>query len=91
VFSTAPVDDVLASIKDRVGLVQQEAGVARLVSKWDEAGLKPYPSAVKVDVTDQLLAAFRLDAKQLKLASEIRNHDPLPLAKAKQMVLEGRL
>ncbi len=91
VFSTAPVEDVLATIKDRVQLVQQQAGVSRLLSKWDEAGLKPYKSAEKVEVTEQLLSAFKLDAKQLKVASDIRKHDPLPLEKAKQMLREGKL
>ena len=91
VFSTAPVDDVLATIKDRVELVQKQAGVSRLISKWDEAGLKPFKSAEKVDVTDPLLGAFKLDEKQLKVVSDIRKHDPLPLAKAKQMLREGKL
>ncbi len=91
VFSTAPVDDVLATIKDRVELVQKQAGVSRLISKWDEAGLKPFKSAEKVDVTAPLLGAFRLDEKQLKVVSDIEKHDPLPLAKAKQMLREGKL
>jgi hypothetical protein len=91
VFSTAPVNDVLATIKDRVELVQKQAGVSRLISKWDEAGLKPFKSAEKVDVTDPLLGAFKLDEKQLKVVSDIRKHDPLPLAKAKQMLREGKL
>jgi hypothetical protein len=91
VFSTAPVDDVLATIKDRVELVQKEAGVSRLLSKWDEAGLKSYRSAERVDVTEQLLGAFKLDAKQLKVVSEIRKNEPLPLAKAKEMLREGKL
>ncbi len=91
VFSTAPVEDILATIKDRVGLVEKQAGVSRLLSKWDQAGLKPYQSAEKVDVTEQLLGAFKLDAKQLKVAADIRKHDPLPLAKAKQLLREDKL
>ncbi len=91
VFSTAPVDDVLAAIKDHVQLVQQQAGVSRLLSKWDQAGLKSYKPAEKVDVTDQLLGAFKLDAKQLKVVSDIRKQDPLPLAEAKRLLREGKL
>ncbi len=91
VFSTAPVDDVLAAIKDHVQRVQQQTGVARLLSKWDEAGLKPYKSAEKVDVTDQLLGVFKLDGKQLKVGSDIRKQAPLPLAEAKRLLREGKL
>jgi hypothetical protein len=91
VFSTAPVEEVLATIKDRVELVQKQTGVSRLLSKWDEAGLKSYKSAEKVDVTEQLLGAFKLDAKQLKVAADIRKHEPLPLAKAKELLREGKL
>jgi len=91
VFSTAPVEDVLATIKGQVELVQKQTGVSRLLSKWDEAGLKPYRSVEKVDVTEQLLSSFKLDAKQLKVVSEIRKHEPLPLAKAKELVREGKL
>jgi hypothetical protein len=91
VFSTAPVEDVLPTIKDRVERVQKEAGVSGLPSKCDEVGLKPYQSAEKVDVTEQLLGAFKLDAQQLKVVSEIAKHDPLPLAKAKELLHEGKL
>ena len=91
VFSIAPVEDVLATIKGQVELVQKQTGVSRLLSKWDEAGLKPYRSVEKVDVTEQLLSSFKLDAKQLKVASEIRKHEPLPLAKAKELLREGKL
>ena len=91
VFSTAPVEDVLATIKDQVQLVQAQTGVSRFLSKWDEVGLKSYKSAEKVDVTEQLLSAFKLDAKQLKVASEIPKHEPLPLAKAKELLREGKL
>ncbi len=90
VFSTAPADEVLASIKDRVTLVQKQARVSQLVSKWDEA-LKQHPSAEQVDVTDQLLGAFKLDQKQAKVVAEIRKQEPLPLAKARESLREGKL
>lgn len=91
VFSTAPVDDVMASIKAQAAQVQKQAGVSCLLSKWDEAGLAPYQSAEKVDVTEQLLGAFKLDASQRKVASDITKHDPLPLAKAKELLRAGKL
>jgi hypothetical protein len=91
VFSTAPVEEVLATIKDHAEEVKKQAGVSRLVSKWDKAALDRYPSAQQVDVTEQLLSAFKLDAKQLNMVADIRKHDPLPLATAKQMLREGKL
>ena len=91
VFSTAPVDDVLAEMKDRLPAIQNEAGVARLVSKWDEAELKKYKRAVQVDVTDLFLREFNLDVKTTKVAREIREKKPLPLEKAKELARKGKL
>jgi hypothetical protein len=91
VFSTAPVDDILAGLKDRVAEVEKEAGVSRLVSKWDETTLKEYKRAGKVDVTDLLLRGFKLTEKQLKVAESFKTNAPLPLDKAKEMLRKGEL
>jgi type IV pilus biogenesis protein CpaD/CtpE len=42
VFSTAPVDEALVALKDRLLAIQKEAGVATLVSKWDEVTLNAH-------------------------------------------------
>ena len=91
VFSTAPVDDVLAEMKDRLAEIQKEAGVARLVSKWDSKTLKEHQRAERLDVTDRLLREFNLSEKQMKVAKEIQTKPPLPLDKARKLTREGKL
>jgi hypothetical protein len=91
VFSTAPVDNILAGMKDRVDAVQKEAGVTRLVSKWDEQTLKELKDAAQVDVTDALLREFKLNDKQQKVAADLRTKKPLPLKEAEKLMREGKL
>jgi hypothetical protein len=81
VFSTAPIDDVLAEIKDQLPEIQKEAGVSKLVSKWDEATLKQHRKAERVDVTDLLVREFRPGEKQLKVMADLKRKKPVPLDK----------
>jgi hypothetical protein len=85
------VDDILAEMNDRVEMVQKEAGVSQLVSKWDEKTLKGYKKSQQVEVTDQLLREFKLNEKQLKVVADLRKKEPLPLKKAKELMHEGKL
>src|SRR5262245_7213221 len=39
-FSTAPVDDLLLHVTNKVTEIQKSAGLVAIISKWDEAGLK---------------------------------------------------
>jgi hypothetical protein len=91
VFSTAPVDDVLAEMKEQVAVVEKEAGVSRLVSKWDDKALAPYKPANRVDVTDALLRDFKLTDQQKKVIADMRKQKPIPLDKAKELLREGKL
>jgi hypothetical protein len=91
VFSTAPIDNVLHDIKDRVTAVKKEAGVVQLISKWDTEALKSYSRDQQVDVTDLLMAGFNLNEKQQKVAKSFEKQPPLVLEKAKQMLSEGKL
>jgi hypothetical protein len=92
VFSTAPVDDAMEVIKDRLPEIQKQAGVATLVSKWDEATLKKYESATRVDVTDTLVREFITpDEKQAKILSSIENQKPIPLEKCDELIRKGQL
>jgi hypothetical protein len=79
VFSTVPVDDVLAQIKDRLPEIQKEAGVSHLVSKWDEKTLEQHRNAERVDVTDLLVREFHPGEKQLKVIAELKHKEPVPL------------
>lgn len=82
VFSTAPIDDVLAEIKDRLPAIEKQAGVSALVSKWDEKGLKPYAKAEQVDVTDLLVNEFKPTEAHRKVIESIRKAKPISLEQA---------
>jgi hypothetical protein len=91
VFSTAPVDDVLAAMKERLAAVQKETGVSRFVSKWDASALNQLPTTEKIEVTDQLLREFKLTDQQKKVVEEMRKQKPLPLDQATKLLREGKL
>jgi hypothetical protein len=85
VFSTAPIDRVLAGLKDRLPEVQREAGVSRLVSQWDDAALAGVPAADRVDVTDRLVREFKVPDSKLKQLGQMKTVKPLPLWRARLM------
>ena len=89
VFSTAPVDNVLAEMKEIVESTKMEAGVSSLVSKWDEVALRTYSRDQQVDVTDRLLRDFKLTEQQKKVIEDMRRQKPLPLDKAKELLQKG--
>lgn len=91
VFSTAPVDDVLAGMKDRVQAIQKEAGVSQLVSKWDEKILAEHKNDEKVDVTDLFLRDFKLNERQRKIVVDMRKKPPVPLEQAEELMRKGKL
>lgn len=78
-------------MKDRVALIEKEAGVSRLVSNWDERTLATYQRIEHVDVTDRLLREFILNEKQLRVVADMRNKKPLPLDKAQELRRKGEL
>jgi hypothetical protein len=92
VFSTAPPNEALAGIKDRLPEIQKVAGVVALVSKWDEVALKKYPDAEKVDVTDQLVREFITPTpQQQKVLSEMKTVAPLPLEQCEELIRKGEI
>lgn len=84
-FSTAPVDNILEQIKDRLPAIKQRAGVNSLVSKWDKDTLAKHPSAERVDVTTELIDAFNPNERLRKSAVEIQKHKPILLEQAENM------
>ena len=72
-FGTAPVDDVLDTVRAQIPDVMADAGVDRLVSKWDLAD-----ATTTIDVTDRLVALFDPDEATLRTVAEIREKDPVP-------------
>ena len=90
-FSTAPVDDILDLIKDRLPEIGERAGVVAIVSKWDEEALASYGSAKQVDITMALVEAFGLNQRQLELVEELRKQPPVPLEELERLMAgEGR-
>ena len=75
-FGTAPVDDLLAHIAVELPKIHKDAGVTRLISKWDKAQLQKYPGAARVDVTLRLVDAFQPSETQRKRAIEIQKIRP---------------
>jgi predicted site-specific integrase-resolvase len=91
-FSTAPVQDALATIKDRIPELQKTAGVSALVSRWDETTLQKYTNASRIDVTDRLVREFiQPDEKQMKTISSIEKSEPLSLEKCDELIRKGQL
>lgn len=81
-FSTAPVDNILEHIRDRLPDARKKAGVGLLVSKWDKQTLAKYPHAERVDVTMALVDAFNPSERQRRSAIEIQKHRPISLEEA---------
>ena len=84
-FSTAPVDDILDHIKDKIPGIAKAAGVGPIVSKWDKDALAKYKSAELVDVTMPLVNAFHPIERQLKFAIDIQKQAPISLEEAEKM------
>jgi hypothetical protein len=84
-FSTAPVDDILDHIKDKIPGIAKAAGVGPIVSKWDKDALAKYKSAELVDVTMPLVNAFHPIERQLKFAIEIQKQPPISLEEAEKL------
>jgi hypothetical protein len=75
VFGSAPVDEIVAKIKDRLPEIAKQAGVDLVVSKWSIT----YRSsgAELVDVTEAMAKLFQPDEQTLKLIRELPKHPPL--------------
>ena len=92
VFSTAPSNEAMAEIKDRLPAIQRAAGVTALVSKWDNPALKKYPDAEQVDLTDALVREFITPTpQQRKVISEMKTVAPLPLDKCNELIRKGEI
>ena len=76
-FGTAPVDDIIARIEDRLPGIAVKAGVDVIVSKWTLAYRNP--AAKFVDVTNLLAAEFDPDEETLKMIRSTVESDPIPL------------
>jgi hypothetical protein len=79
-FSTAPVNDILEHIKDKVPAIAKQAGVDLIVSKWEI--VYQSPDAEFVDITNLMIKPFNPNDKTLDIVNELSKHPPIPLAEA---------
>jgi hypothetical protein len=84
VFGSAPIDEILAKIKDQLPGIAKEAGVDLLVSKWSLAYRSP--DAQTVDVTELMAKLFQPDEQTLKMIRELPKHQPVPAEELKKHV-----
>lgn len=92
VFSIAPANEAMAALNPKLPALQNELGVTKLVSKWDEAALATVPAANRVDVTDRLTRELcPLTKEQQKTLESVKKNPPLPLEKAKALDEQGKL
>ena len=80
-FSTAPVDDLLDTLRDKLPGVAQQAGVVVITRAADyhEAGVEV------VDITDALVQLFDPDQQTLKVIAELRKQKPQPIEMVAKM------
>jgi hypothetical protein len=92
VFSTAPADEAMAALRDRLPALHEELGVTRFVSQWDEAALKGVPDARRLDATDRLVRELlpQPEGKQQKAIAEMKKAKPVPLAEARKKFADGK-
>ena len=76
-FGTAPVDDILQRIKDKLPAIAKKSSVDVIVSKW--AVTYSAPNAQFVDVTDQIIEPFKPSEKTKRAIRELLDKPPVPL------------
>ncbi len=82
VFGSAPIDDVVAKIKDQLPAIAKQAGVDLIVSKWSITYRSP--DAQFVDVTEPLAKLFQPDETTMKMIREIPKHPPVSAEELKE-------
>jgi hypothetical protein len=76
-FSGAPVDDILATIKDKLPGIAKEAGVDLIVSKWQI--VYHMPGTELVDVTDLMIQPFHPDEKAVRVVKDLMSKPLIPV------------
>lgn len=74
-FAGAPVDDILAQMKDRLPSTAEKARVAVITRTADYVAA----GTEVVDITDELVALFNPSEKTLKTVQELRKHPALSM------------
>ena len=75
-FGTAPVDEILQRIKDKLPAIAKKSSVDVIVSKW--VVTYSTPGARFVDVTDLIIEPFDPDERTKRIIRELRAKPPVP-------------
>lgn len=77
-FSTEPVNEILTYIDKQIVEIAKQAGVKKIVSKWDKQALADYKPSQQIDLTVQMIDAFSPTSRQRKAAINLQKHKPTP-------------
>src|SRR5262249_48041648 len=80
-FSTAPVDDILQIVADKLPGVAQQNHLA-IITRAAEYHVE---GVTLVDVTNDLVALFNPDTQTLKIVNDLRAQKPLPIEQVASM------
>ncbi len=80
-FAGAPVDDILAQVKDQLPKVADAANVQVISLPPDYTN----PDVEIVDITDDLVKLWSPDARALKIIADLRRTAPLPIEQIAKM------
>ena len=81
-FSAAPIDDILAHIRQDIPAIAETAGVDAIVNRWS---LVHHRESVEiVDLTEAMVAPFHPDAQTLALIRDLKATQPLDLDQAEE-------
>ncbi|MGD0897691.1 MAG: hypothetical protein ABR915_07625 [Thermoguttaceae bacterium] len=85
VFGSAPIDEIVAKIKDQLPEIAKQAGVDLIVSKWSVTYRSP--GAEFVDVTEPMAKLFQPDEQTWKMLRDLTKHQP---ASAEELQKHGK-
>jgi hypothetical protein len=74
-FSNAPIDDILAELKDRLPAIAREAQVELIVGHVDYQA----PGVEVVDVTDRLVGQFNPDEQTKQIIASMHDKKPVDM------------
>ncbi len=75
VFGSAPIDEILAKVKDQIPEIAKRAGADLIVSKWSVTYRSP--GAEFVDVTEPMAKLFQPDEQTGKMLRDLIKHQPV--------------
>jgi hypothetical protein len=75
VFGSAPIDEIVAKIKDQLPAIAKQAGVDLIVCKWSVTYRAS--DAQTVDVTEPMAKLFQPDEQTWKMLRELTKHPPV--------------